>query len=108
MSSNLKRIAIISVHGCPLATLGHRDTGGMNVYLKETSEALASANTNVDIFTRAHEQGAPHIVNLGPRVRIIHIAAGPLEEEKNGLFRHLPTFVDGVEAFRRDEGTDFA
>jgi len=28
-------IAMISYHTCPLATLGGKDTGGMNVYVAE-------------------------------------------------------------------------
>jgi D-inositol-3-phosphate glycosyltransferase len=29
------RVAMISYHTCPLATLGGKDTGGMNVYVRE-------------------------------------------------------------------------
>ena len=31
------RIAMLSVHTCPLATLGGKETGGMNVYVRDLS-----------------------------------------------------------------------
>ena len=34
------RVAFLSLHGCPVARLGEKDTGGMNVYLKETAKQL--------------------------------------------------------------------
>ena len=34
--NHMLRIAMISYHTCPLATLGGKDTGGMNVYVRES------------------------------------------------------------------------
>jgi D-inositol-3-phosphate glycosyltransferase len=34
MNKKLK-IAMISLHSCPLSKLGEQDTGGMNVYIRE-------------------------------------------------------------------------
>ncbi len=31
------RIAMLSVHTCPLVTLGGKETGGMNVYVRDLS-----------------------------------------------------------------------
>ena len=31
------RIAMLSVHTCPLAMLGGKETGGMNVYVRDLS-----------------------------------------------------------------------
>jgi D-inositol-3-phosphate glycosyltransferase len=33
-------IAMLSYHTCPLATLGGKDTGGMNVYVRDLTRAL--------------------------------------------------------------------
>jgi hypothetical protein len=35
------RIAMLSYHTCPLAMLGGKKTGGMNVYVRDLSCALA-------------------------------------------------------------------
>jgi len=34
------KIAMLSVHSCPLGLLGGRDTGGMNVYIRELAQEL--------------------------------------------------------------------
>ena len=34
------RVAMISYHTCPLATLGGKDTGGMNVYVRDLTREL--------------------------------------------------------------------
>ena len=31
----MMRIAMLSVHACPMAKLGGRDSGGMNLYIRE-------------------------------------------------------------------------
>ena len=36
------RIAMLSYHTCPLATLGGKDTGGMNVYVRELTRQLGT------------------------------------------------------------------
>jgi NAD(P)-dependent dehydrogenase (short-subunit alcohol dehydrogenase family) len=36
----MKRIAVLSVHSCPLAALGGKETGGMNVYVRELSRQM--------------------------------------------------------------------
>ena len=46
------RIAMLSYHTCPLATLGGKDTGGMNVYVRDLTRALGALGVHVDVFTR--------------------------------------------------------
>ena len=48
----IKRIALISEHASPLATLGGVDSGGQNVYVAEVSKQLAKQGILVDVFTR--------------------------------------------------------
>lgn len=74
---NIGRVAMISVHTSPLATLGVKDGGGMNVYVRELSRQLGRRGVAVDIFTRRCDLATPEIVELGDNVRVIHIAAGP-------------------------------
>ncbi|MEJ5349216.1 MAG: glycosyltransferase [Desulfosoma sp.] len=44
------RIAMVCAHSNPLGPLGRRDTGGMSVYIREMSRALASLGHMVDLF----------------------------------------------------------
>src|SRR5438094_10636141 len=73
-----RRIAMISVHACPLAKLGGRDSGGMNVYVRELARDLGERGIEVDVFTRWREQYDPRIQQLGPNARVIHIHSGPI------------------------------
>ena len=52
----MTRIAMLSVHACPLAKLGGRDSGGMNVYVRELARELGRRGVEVDVFTRWREK----------------------------------------------------
>ena len=54
-----RRIAMLSMHTSPLAALGGKETGGMNVYVRELTENLARRGWQVDTFTRLQEEGQP-------------------------------------------------
>jgi hypothetical protein len=43
------RVAMLSYHTCPLAKLGGQKTGGMNVYVRDFSQALADTGMLVDV-----------------------------------------------------------
>jgi D-inositol-3-phosphate glycosyltransferase len=92
------RIAMLSVHTCPLATLGGKETGGMNVYVRDLSQELACRGHHVDVYTRSQNADAPRInKKLGPGVRVIHVPTGPERPyDKHRVYDHLPEFVDGV------------
>ena len=53
------RIAMLSYHTCPLATLGGKDTGGMNVYVRELTRQLGQMGIHVDVFTRSQDDHVP-------------------------------------------------
>ncbi len=98
------RIAMLSVHTCPLATLGGKETGGMNVYVRELSRELGRQGKQVDIFTRAQDPTIAPVRNLAPNVRVIHVPTGPVAAlDKNALVGYLDQFVANVEAFRQAE-----
>ncbi len=100
-------IAMLSVHTCPLAALGGKETGGMNVYVRELSRELARRGHRVDIFTRSQDPSVPHIEvgGLGPGADVFHIPAGPeAPYDKRRLFDYLPEFVRGVQDFAEREG----
>src|SRR6266487_3485615 len=68
------RIAMLSYHTCPLATLGGKDTGGMNVYVRDLSRELGRRGIGLDVFTRSQDEHQPHVKeDLGFGNRVIHI-----------------------------------
>lgn len=97
-------LAALSFHGCPVARLGEKDTGGMNVYVLQMARELAAKGHRVDVFTRCHDPHDDRIVELCEGARVVHLDAGPLSESKQGLFRHIPEFVDNLLDFVRSEG----
>jgi D-inositol-3-phosphate glycosyltransferase len=102
------RIAVLSVHTCPLAVLGGKETGGMNVYVRELARELARMRVQADVFTRSQNPSIPRVSMLGEGVRVVHLPAGPeapMAREK--VYDHLDEFVDGVEAFRIGHGAEY-
>jgi D-inositol-3-phosphate glycosyltransferase len=101
---NLK-IAMLSLHSCPIGTLGGRDTGGMNVYIKELTQELGKRGHIVDIYTREHQPKHEQVVSLSPGVRLIHIETGGDEViPKVAFYSYLQKFICGVENFRSSDG----
>ncbi|PFG73576.1 glycosyltransferase [Tepidiforma thermophila] len=93
------RIAMVSAHTSPLAPLGGRETGGMNVYVLELSRELARLGYEVDIFTRL-DGDLPPVEPVAPGLRLVRLPAGPPAPlEKEEIARHLPEFVRGLRAF---------
>ena len=80
-----RRVCMLSVHSCPLAAPGGKETGGMNVYVRELSRQLGRRGYLVDNYTRSESPDVPHILDtdLGPNVRVIHVVAGP-EQMRGG------------------------
>ena len=102
------RVAMISVHTCPLARLGSRETGGMNVYVRELSRQLGRHGVAVDVFTRRQEPGVEQVVEFGENARVIHLDAGPSRTiDKYDVLRYLPQFLEGVRDFRRRTGSSY-
>jgi D-inositol-3-phosphate glycosyltransferase len=102
------RVAMLSVHTCPLAALGGKETGGMNVYVREVSRELGRMGVAVDVFTRSQNASIPRVVQLGEGARVIHLPAGdeaPMARER--VYDHLDEFVDGVEAWRIAGSIDY-
>ena len=100
----MKRIAVLSVHSCPLAALGGKETGGMNVYVRELSRQMGRQGWRIDVFTRSQNPHISRIVSLGRNARVIHIKAGPEEPvPKNDLLQFMPEFAEGVGQFAGEE-----
>ncbi|MFL7890650.1 MAG: glycosyltransferase [Anaerolineales bacterium] len=95
------KIAMLSYHTCPLATLGGKDTGGMNVYVRDLTRTLGTLGVHVDVFTRSQDEHVPHVLHdLGYGNRVVHVKAGPeVPLPKEELLSHIPDFITGIEEF---------
>jgi D-inositol-3-phosphate glycosyltransferase len=103
------RVAVLSVHTCPLAALGGKETGGMNVYVRELARELARMGVGVDVFTRSQNPAIPRVVALAPGARVVHLAAGPeAPMARERVWAHLDEFADRVDAWRLTQGIDYA
>ncbi|MEJ5376199.1 MAG: glycosyltransferase [bacterium] len=91
------RLAVLSFHTCPLAALGGKETGGMNVYLREACSRLAHLGVQVDVFTRSQDPLVPRKVELAPGVNVHHVPAGPQTPcPKYRLVDYVEEFVKGI------------
>lgn len=99
-------IAMLSYHTCPLAILGGKDTGGMNVYVRDLTAELGRIGVHVDVFTRSQDEHVPHIVHeLGFGNRVVHVPAGPeVPVPKQQLMEFVPQFTRGVMQFAEEKG----
>ena len=93
----MRRLAVLSLHTSPLAQPGTGDGGGMNVYVRELTAALARSGVTCDVFTRAWSDGLPEIVDVEPGLRVHHVPAGPLRAvPKESLPGVVEDFTAGV------------
>jgi D-inositol-3-phosphate glycosyltransferase len=102
------KIAMISYHTCPLASLEGKETGGMNVYVLELSRALARKGHHVDVYTRSHENNDALVTSPEPNLRVMHLPAGPQTQMPiQKLTGFLPEFVRAYESFVQKEGINY-
>ena len=102
MAAERLKIAMLSVHSCPLGKLGSKDTGGMSIYIRELARELGRRGNSVDVYTRAHDPADDQIVELGENARLIHIQVGEVEHmHKLVLYAHLADMACSVENFRK-------
>jgi D-inositol-3-phosphate glycosyltransferase len=102
-------IAMLSYHTCPLAILGGKNTGGMNVYVRELTRFLGRLGVRVDVFTRSQDEHVPAVSHdLGYFNRVVHIPAGPeyfLPNEK--IWKFTDTFAEKVIKFADKKGITY-
>ncbi|VAW42844.1 D-inositol-3-phosphate glycosyltransferase, partial [hydrothermal vent metagenome] len=108
-SPKIRRVAMLSVHTCPLALLGGKKTGGMNVYVRDFSRELGRQGIIVDVFTRSQDDCQPRIKHdLGNSGRVIHITAGPEKPiPVDQVANYLDEFTAGVLAFAASENIQY-
>jgi D-inositol-3-phosphate glycosyltransferase len=102
-------IAILSYHTCPLATLGGKDTGGMNVYVRDLTRYLGRLGVHADVFTRSQDEHVPHVLHdLGCGNRVVHVPAGaetPLPKVE--LKKYIPEFITGINTFAQSKNIQY-
>ncbi|HYG18847.1 MAG TPA: glycosyltransferase [Ohtaekwangia sp.] len=95
-----RKVAFISEHASPLATLGGVDSGGQNVYVGELARHLVRTGYQVDIFTRWDNEKLPEVILWVPGVRVIHVPAGPKEViAKEALLPFMTDFTANMISF---------
>lgn len=88
------RIALVSEHASPLATLGHPDAGGQNVHVAELAAGLTRLGHQVTVYTRRDDPDIETTVGTPDGYDVVHLAAGPARRlPKDELWPHLPEFA---------------
>ncbi|MFH1446235.1 MAG: glycosyltransferase [Chloroflexota bacterium] len=102
-------IAMLSYHTCPLAILGGKNTGGMNVYVRELTRHLGMRGIHVDVFTRSQDEHIPQVSHdLGYGNRVVHIPAGPeFSMPKSKLAEYIPEFSRQILNFVEKKGIKY-
>jgi D-inositol-3-phosphate glycosyltransferase len=104
----MSKIAMLSVHGCPLSRLGTREAGGMQLYVRALSQELGRRGHDVDVYTRRVDPSLARVVSFGRNARVVHVDAGPASPvDKADIYDHLPSFVAEVERFRQYEDAEY-
>src|SRR5258708_36972786 len=94
------RVAMLSVHACPMAKLGGRDSGGMNLYVRELAREVAHRGIEVDVYTRQRERDHPVMEETAPGAGVIHISAGAVSYiPKMEVCDRADEFSAGVDAY---------
>jgi D-inositol-3-phosphate glycosyltransferase len=108
MDSTPLRIALISEHASPLAALGGNDAGGQNVYVAHVASELARLGHAVDVLTRRDSPDQRPVVEVQPRMRVLHVPAGPaMFVPKEELLPHMAAFsAASVQLFRHSAPYD--
>ena len=58
----------------PAGDLGGKDTGEMNVYVRDLTRELGRMGIHVDVFTRSQDDHVPHVVHeLGFGIRVVQV-----------------------------------
>lgn len=101
------RIAIVSMHTSPTASLGHSANGGMNVYIREICAAFGRCGIATDVFTRRVGGDDPETEMMSPLSRVVYLPAGHDHDDKYQLEHHVDEFAGGVLAYIEQHGLDY-
>lgn len=100
-----RRIAVISVHTSPTASLGQNTNGGLTVYVREVCAAFSERGIETDVFTRRGPLD-PAIESLAPNSCVVYLPAGR-GLDKYSLHEQVPAFASQVLDFANREGVSY-
>ncbi len=96
---SLHRVAVISLHTSPTASLGKSANGGLNVYVREICTAFSDRGIATDVFTRRGPDD-PELEVLAPLSRVVYLPSGD-GGDKYRLLDHVPSFAAQLRDFVR-------
>ncbi len=102
----LRRIAVISMHTSPTASLGKSANGGLNVYVREVCTAFSERGITTDVFTRRQSPDDPDVEELAPNSRVVYLPAGD-GGDKYSLLDAVPQFASAVRHFARSNDLSY-
>src|SRR5690625_1196456 len=95
---------MISMHTSPLAQPGQGDAGGMNVYIRNLTNALIRAGHQVLCFTRKTSAAdVPVILDDQTNSKLIPVVAGRLTLPKEALLELTTQFAQALLPIIREE-----
>ena len=101
-----RRIAVITMHTSPTASLGQNANGGLNVYVREVATAFSDRGIATDIFTRKQTADDPDVEQLAAISRVIYLPAGR-GLDKYSLFNEVPRFAAQIQAYAAREDLSY-
>lgn len=101
-----RRIAVISMHTSPTASLGQNANGGLNVYVREVCTAFSERGIATDVFTRKQSPDDPNFEMLAPLSRVVYLPAGT-GLDKYSLFGEVPSFASRIIEFAVAENISY-
>jgi D-inositol-3-phosphate glycosyltransferase len=101
------RVALVSEHASPLATLGGVDAGGQNVHVAALARELTRLGCQVTVHTRRDAADLPDTVRTPDGYLVDHVDAGPMAAiPKDAIFGHLDELTEGLRSRWRAEPPD--
>jgi D-inositol-3-phosphate glycosyltransferase len=97
-----RRVAVISMHTSPTASLGQNTNGGLNVYVRQVCSAFSDRGIGTDIFTRKQSAEDPEEERLAELSRVIYLPAGN-GLDKYSLYAEVPAFATRILDFAARE-----
>ncbi len=103
-----KRVAMITVHECPLASSEGKERGGINVYTFELGKALSRLGWHVDAFTRIQDDINSRIVPVNERFQVIHLPNGPHTPlSKKNIIAHISEFTQSLADYIKEQRMEY-
>lgn len=101
------RIAIVSMHTSPTASLGQSANGGMNVYIREICAAFGNCGIATDVFTRYVGGDDPETELMSPLSRVVYLPAGHDHSDKYQLEHHVDEFAARALAYIEEHELEY-